>query len=184
VGDVADEITVKTQSLQAEITQWTGRLAKIPAQTDRHDEAYQRLVAAATNLIEYEQKVPQLRAEPARAATEKFVRTVLLVLAAEAAALAALAAIPNLVDWGWGWLFLLIPVCIAHGWGSRTPVRHGTHETQRLGTYVLGAGGALLAVVVTGLISAWFVIALLLAYALGGAMIGEPGTATKTEEQA
>ncbi|WP_406358500.1 hypothetical protein [Streptomyces sp. NBC_00658] len=66
MGDIADEITVTTQSMQSEITEWTGRLAKIPAQTDRHDEAYQRLVAAATNLIEYEKKVPQLRAEPAR----------------------------------------------------------------------------------------------------------------------
>ncbi|GAA2837558.1 hypothetical protein GCM10010441_72400 [Kitasatospora paracochleata] len=160
-----DKVSARFAQLQKDVGQRQASAAALAPGAAGRAEAFAELQAAADALLAYAARVPDLRQEPARRATEQFVMWTRRGAAA-AAALTAAGVIPGWV--AWGWLILLLPLTLAAlsaGWQATPLAKHRPHLRHRVSATLLAASTLLLSAVAFGAVSAWWVIASLAAAA-------------------
>ncbi|MGV9268084.1 hypothetical protein ACWDRR_25865 [Kitasatospora sp. NPDC003701] len=154
-----DGISARFAQLQRDVGRHHAAAAALEPGADGRQSAFDALLAAADSLLAYDAQVPGLRQEPARRATQAFVLWTSRG-AAVVAGLTAAAVIPGWVSWGW--LLLLIPFfcgTLAGGWQAVSLPKGRPHGRYRVSAVVRAAGVLLLSAVATGVLSAWWVIA-------------------------
>lgn len=160
--------------LQQKVGDCHTEVAKLTTGDDRFEAAYDRLVTAAAELVEFEKTVPGRLAEPARKASARIVAFSWGGQAALGAALIALIVVWDRSLW---WLVLLVPHVLATAAGAFQKVDTEGHRHRRNVALWLHVLGALVALVSLHLISAWFLIAILLGWTIvGGALLEDPDT--------
>lgn len=130
------------------------RLERQEEGTPHHDAAFHQLVAAAEAQIDYERRLPALLAEPTRARTERLLTWTLRAGAVEALALGV--AILAVRGPGPGWLLLPVVQLVAHLAAMSVPVDWRRHRIQRAAAALLVLGDVLAALIVTGIVHAWW----------------------------
>ncbi|MFE9445363.1 hypothetical protein ACFYO2_41890 [Streptomyces sp. NPDC006602] len=130
------------------------------------DEQYEQLVACAESLLEIERMLPGRLAQPKRERAEKVVKWSWRGQTVVAAAL--IAAVLALGHTAW-WLVLLIPHLVATlmGWSVTVTVeRFKEQRAISIGLHVLCL---LVALVALGVVSAWWIVAVLVGWVAVGA---------------
>jgi hypothetical protein len=146
------------------------RLKQLAPGDAAFDEQYEELVAHAAHLLEFEGLLPNRLAEPQRQRSEQIVKW--SWRAQTAVAVALIAAVFVLGHTAW-WLVLLIPHLLATMAGWRIKVTMAGHKQQRAVALGLHALCLLVAVVVLGVLSAWWIIAIVIGWVVvGGASEG------------
>ncbi|MEV0749822.1 hypothetical protein AB0I75_32215 [Streptomyces sp. NPDC050273] len=135
------------------------------SEDDVSDEVFDALVERAQALMTYEEQLPALLAEPQRLRSERIVFWSWRAQSAVAAALMGAALLLGHSGW---WLLLLVPHLVATfcGWQLKTTLKD--HLDRRYASIGLHVVTVLLALVVLGVISSWFLIAVLIGWALVG----------------
>ncbi|MEU2072276.1 hypothetical protein [Streptomyces anulatus] len=129
------------------------------------DEAFDGLMDRAQTLMAYEKQMPALLAEPERVRSEKVIFWSWRIQSAVAVAL-ILAF--RLLGYSNGWYALVVPHLVAtfFGWPLEATVKN--HLSLRTASIALHAVGALLVLIVLGVLSPWFIIALVIGWAFVG----------------
>lgn len=125
------------------------------------------MVQGAEELLAFEQTLPTLLAEPQRLRSAKIVRWSWRGQTAASTALITAVLVLDRTAW---WLLLLIPHLLATllGWSIQMTVQQ--HKQQRGIAVALHALCLLVILVALGVLSAWWIIAVLIGWALiGGA---------------
>jgi hypothetical protein len=137
------------------------------------DDAFETLVEHAQTLLAFEQQLPARLAEPQRLRSQKIIFWSWRIQSAVAVALTAAVFLLGHTAW---WLVLIIPHVLATfaGWSLKaTPKEHGARRKAAIGLHLLGV---LLVLVVLSVVSAWFIIAVLVGWAVvGGVCMDEQG---------
>lgn len=134
------------------------------------DEMFDALVERAQALMAYEERLPALLAEPQRRRSE---RIVFWSWRAESVVSAVLIAIALLVGHSGWWLLLLVPHLVATFWGWQLEATLKDHLARRYASIGLHVVTVLLALVVLGVISAWFLTAVLIGWAVVGGLASD-----------
>ncbi|MFD9286280.1 hypothetical protein ACFWD7_55815 [Streptomyces mirabilis] len=137
------------------------------------EEAFGTLMKRAETLLAFEQQLPARLVEPRRLRSQKVIYWSWRVQSSVAAAL--IVASHLLGHTGW-WLVLVLPHLLATfaGWSlEATLEEHLPRRTASIGLHLLGA---LLVLVVLGVVSPWFIAAVLVGWAaVGVAVLDERG---------
>ncbi|MFJ9521343.1 hypothetical protein ACIRPK_24210 [Kitasatospora sp. NPDC101801] len=154
-----DTVSARFAQLQKDVGQRHATAAALTPGADGRPQAFADLVTATDSLLTYAAQVPSLRAEPARRATEQFA----MWTRRGAAAITALTSAAVIPGWvAWGWLLLLLPLLLAtlgSGWKAQPLPKSRPHLRHRVSAALLAVCALLLAVVATGTLSAWWVLA-------------------------
>ncbi|WP_326693186.1 hypothetical protein OIE63_39350 (plasmid) [Streptomyces sp. NBC_01795] len=129
------------------------------------DEAFDALVGRAEELLAFEQQMPAKLAEPQRLRSEKVIFWSWRAQSGVAAALIAAVFLFGHTAW---WLALIIPHALATltGWSLKaSPKEHKARRKAAIGLHLVGV---LLVLVTLGVLSAWFIIAVLFGWAVVG----------------
>ncbi|MBC2908341.1 hypothetical protein, partial [Streptomyces cupreus] len=138
-----------------------------------YDDHYGELVERAEKLLAFEQELPTRIAEPQRLRSVAIVRWAWRLQTAVAAGLIAAAlALGHTARW----LVLLIPHLLATLMGWSIAVTGERHRQQRAIALALQAEGALVIVVVLGVLSPWWIIGILAGW-IGIGAFSEDGPA-------
>lgn len=142
------------------------------------DDAFEALVERAQRLLAFEQQqLPARLAEPQRLRSGRVIFWSWRVQSGLAATLIATVFLTGHTAW---WLVLIVPHLVATfaGWLLKaTPKEHRARKGAAIGLHLVGV---LLVLVVLGLVSAWFIIAVLAGWAMvGGACLDGQGAAGK-----
>ncbi|TLS45642.1 hypothetical protein FE633_12755 [Streptomyces montanus] len=160
---------------QARLRELGNRHARIKQLDPDEDAAsfesqYGELVACAAQLLEFERALPARLAEPQRERTEQIVKWSWRGESAVAVALMVAMVVLGHTIW---WLVLLIPHLLATlaGWSvTVTAVRHRKQRAVAIGLHALCL---LVGLVTLGVLSPWWITAILLAWlAIGVASEG------------
>ncbi|MEG9551672.1 hypothetical protein V5N34_26725 [Streptomyces baarnensis] len=129
------------------------------------DEAFDVLMERAQTLMMYETQMPALLAEPERARSEKIIFWSWRAQSAVAVALILTFRLLGYSDW---WYALVVPHLVAtfFGWPLKATVKN--HLSLRTASIALHAVGVLLVLIVLGVLSPWFIIALVIGWAFVG----------------
>ncbi|MFG3398845.1 hypothetical protein [Streptomyces parvus] len=129
------------------------------------DEAFDALMERARALMAYERQMPALLAEPERLRSEK---VIFWSWRAQSAVAVALIIAFRLLGYSDGWYALVVPHLVATfcGWPLKATVKN--HLARRTASLALHAVGALLVLIVLGILSPWFIIALVIGWAFVG----------------
>ncbi|MDI3408364.1 hypothetical protein [Streptomyces cavernicola] len=168
-------IELRHAELQRQIRDLHTQVAVSGPDDDEYDEKYARLVEVTGELLDFEQEMPALLAEPARASSE---RVVLWSWRGQAVVAAVLVALVFVLDRTWWWTLLLVPHFVGTVVGSLQKVRTEGHRALRhtaMGLHVLAV---LVALLFFGLLSMWFLIAIIIGWLLvGSSLIEDPKNA-------
>ncbi|MFF0170883.1 hypothetical protein [Streptomyces prasinus] len=167
------ELHEQHRTMTTDLAAQHGRVKAFDPDNAEFDGQYTALVERAEELLAFEQQLPARLAEPQRLRSASIVRWAWRAQTALAAALiiAALA----LGHTGW-WLVLLIPHLLATLMGWSITVTAQRHRQQRAIALVLQAQGVLVVLVVLGMLSPWWVIAVVLGW-LGIGAFSQDGPA-------
>ncbi|MEU5971955.1 hypothetical protein [Streptomyces globisporus] len=129
------------------------------------DEAFDALMERAQTLMAYEKQMPALLAEPERV---RSARIIYWSWRAQSAVAVALILAFRLLGYSDGWYFLVVPHLVAtfFGWPLKATTKN--HLARRNASLGLHAVGALIVLIVLGVASPWFIIALLIGWAVVG----------------
>ncbi|MFD3622458.1 hypothetical protein ACFWWT_46410 [Streptomyces sp. NPDC058676] len=141
--------------------------------TEEYDDHYIALVERAEELLTFEQALPVRLAEPQRLRSVAIVRWAWRFQTAVAAGLIVAALFLGHTAW---WLVLLIPHLVATLMGWSITVAAKRHRQQRAIALALQAEGALVILVVFGVLSPWWIIAVLAGW-IGIGAFSEDGPA-------
>ncbi|MCX4970825.1 hypothetical protein OHA98_39990 [Streptomyces sp. NBC_00654] len=131
------------------------------------DEAFDVLMEHAQTLMAYEKQMPAFLAEPERVRSQKVIFWSWRVQSAVAI---ALIFVLHLLGYSHGWYFLVVPHLVATfcGWPLEATVKN--HLARRSASIVLHAMGVVLVLVV---LSPWFIVALLIGWAVIGTAVSD-----------
>ena len=127
------------------------------------DSEFEALVEHARTLLAFEQQLPARLAEPQRLRSERIIFWSWRVQSGVAAALIAAVLLFGHTAW---WLALVVPHLLATlaGWSLKaTPKEHRDRRGAAIGLHFVGV---LFVLVVLGVLSAWFTIAVLVGWAV------------------
>lgn len=139
------------------------------------DEAFEELVERAQALLTFEEQLPGRLAEPQRLRSQKVIFWSWRIQSGLALALIAAVFLTGHTLW---WLLLILPHLAATfaGWSLKATPKE--HQARRKAAIGLHAVGVLFVLVVLGVVSAWFITAVLVGWAVvGGACLDEQGAA-------
>ncbi|MEU3290323.1 hypothetical protein [Streptomyces longwoodensis] len=141
------------------------------------DGHYTAMVQGAEELLAFEQMLPTRLAEPQRLRSAKIVRWSWRGQTAVAIALITAVLVLDRTAW---WLVLLIPHLLATLLGWSIKVTAQQHKQQRGIAFALHALCVLVILVALGVLSAWWIIAVLIGWAfIGGACADAPQQGAK-----
>lgn len=141
------------------------------------DEQYEQLMACAEHLLEFERLLPARLAEPRRDRAEQVVKW---SWRGETAVVAALIAAVFVLGHSAWWLVLLIPHLLAALLGWLVKVTADGYKQQRAIAIGLHALCLLVVLVTLGVLSAWWVVAVVVGWiAVGVASEGTPQQGAK-----
>ncbi|TKS96265.1 hypothetical protein [Streptomyces lasalocidi] len=141
------------------------------------DGQYTAMVQGAEELLAFEQMLPMRLAEPQRLRSAKIVRGSWRGQTAVAIALITTVLVLDRTAW---WLVLLIPHLLATLLGWSIKVTPQQHKQQRGIAFALHALCVLVILVALGVLSAWWIIAVLIGWAfIGGACADAPQQGAK-----
>ncbi|MFG2979261.1 hypothetical protein ACGFYY_40530 [Streptomyces sp. NPDC048331] len=165
MGSTERELNQEHQVLRQTLGERHARVVRLDQDDVAFDAEYGQLVAEARRLIDFERQLPARLAEPKRERSEQFVRWSWRAEAGVAAVLIAAVFILGNTAW---WLVLLVPHLLATLGGCTikvTAARHAVQTKVAAGLHVL----CLLVTLVTlGVLSAWFIIAILVGWLVIG----------------
>jgi hypothetical protein len=162
-----DTIDSEVGRLQEQIRLERAGLAQIPAGQPGHNDALQRVWQATEALLDYEQRIPDLREAPLRRASLLVVVWCGRLLVAVAVGVVVAVAVGQV---SWGWLLVIVPalaIGVLLGWGVDVTARH---KVQRAWALALLGSGILAALIAFGQVSGWFTTAVLVVWV--GAFFG------------
>ncbi|MGW2183112.1 hypothetical protein ACWCXX_34670 [Streptomyces sp. NPDC001732] len=160
--------------LQQKVGASHAEVLKHDVDDDRFAAEYARLVNTVTELVEFEETIPGLLAEPERRRSERIVTWSWRAQAAVGAVLIALVFVLDRSAW---WLVLLVPHFAATVAGCFQKVDAEQHRDRRFGAIALHVVALLMALISLSVISRWFIIAA----AIGWLLVA--GSSTDTEEK-
>ncbi|MFB6945642.1 hypothetical protein ACFWGL_36425 [Streptomyces sp. NPDC060286] len=140
------------------------------------DEAFDVLVERAQTLMSYETQMPALLAEPERVRSQKVIFWSWRAQSAVAIALIIAFRLLGYSDW---WYALVVPHLVATFCGWRLEATVKNHLAWRNASIGLHVVGALLALIVLGVLSLWFIVALLIGWAIVGTTVADGQEAGK-----
>ncbi|MFF5338510.1 hypothetical protein [Streptomyces sp. NPDC013181] len=140
------------------------------------DQAFDILVERAQALMAYEKQMPALLAEPQRLRSQKVIFWSWRVQSAVAIGLILAFRLLGYSDW---WYALIVPHLVGTFCGWRLEATAKNHLARRNASIALHAGGALLVLVVLGVLSPWFIVALLIGWAFVGTAVADEQGAGK-----
>ncbi|MFJ9195868.1 hypothetical protein [Streptomyces globisporus] len=134
------------------------------------DEAFDALMERARALMAYEKQMPALLAEPERLRSEK---VIFWSWRAQSAVAVALIIAFRLLGYSDGWYALVVPHLVGtfFGWPLKATVKN--HLARRNASIGLHAVGVLLVLIVLGVLSPWFIVALLIGWAAVGTAVAD-----------
>ncbi len=140
------------------------------------DEVFDALVERAQALMAYEGRLPALLAEPQRLRSERIIFWSWRVQSAVAAALIVTSLLLGHSAW---WLLLLVPHLVGTflGWPLKATAKD--HLIRRHASFGLHVVTVLLALVVLGAVSAWFLAVVLIGWAVVGGLASDSQGAGK-----
>ncbi|MFF5170544.1 hypothetical protein ACFY25_33425 [[Kitasatospora] papulosa] len=164
-----------------EVHQWHQKLAR--ALADQHartnvqdddegvqDEAFDVLMERAQALMAYEQKMPALLAEPQRLRSQK---VIFWSWRAQSAVAIALIIVFRLLGYSDGWYALVVPHLVGTFCGWRLDATVKNHLARRNASIALHVVGALLVLIVLGVLSPWLIVAFLIGWAVVGTAVAD-----------
>jgi hypothetical protein len=160
VADTERELHEQHQNLTRDLAGRYARLKAAGPEDAGFDEQYADVVERAERLLAFEEQLPAKLAEPQRLRSAKIVRWSWRAQTGVAGAL--IVAVFALGHTGW-WLLLLIPHLVGTllGWPITVSARH---RQQRAAAMALHGQGALVGLVVLSVLSAWWIIAIVLGW--------------------
>ncbi|MFJ2407078.1 hypothetical protein ACIOUE_37925 [Streptomyces xanthochromogenes] len=123
-----ESIDQQHATLQQQVRGLHDKLVACDPDEDRYNTEYERLVQATRELLSFEQRMPDLLAEPERASSE---RVVLWSWRTQAVVAAVLVALVFILDRTWWWLVLLVPQFVGVLSGSFQKIGAKEHRTRR-----------------------------------------------------
>ncbi|MFF8423112.1 hypothetical protein [Streptomyces sp. NPDC015680] len=140
------------------------------------DEAFDILMERAQALMAYEKQMPALLAEPERVRSEKVIFWSWRIQSAVAI---VLILVFRLLGYSDGWYALVVPHLVATfcGWPLKATVKN--HLARRAASIALHAVGVLLVLIVLGVLSPWFIVALVIGWAFVGTAVADGQEAGK-----
>ncbi|MGW1412517.1 hypothetical protein [Streptomyces sp. NPDC002403] len=130
----------------------------------------------AQALMAYEKQMPALLAEPERVRSEKVIFWSWRVQSAVAIALILAFRLLGYSD---GWYALVMPHLVGTFYGWRLEATVKNHLARRTASIALHAVGALLVLVVLGVLPPWFIVAFLIGWAFVGTAVADGQEAEK-----
>ncbi|WP_158689438.1 hypothetical protein [Streptomyces viridosporus] len=164
------ELTMRHRSMLEDLAAQQARVEALDPDRAEFDQQYAALVERAQELLAFEQQLPHLLAEPQRLRSAGIVRWGWRAQTALAAALIITALALGHTAW---WLVLLLPHLLATLTGWSITVTAQRHRQQRVIALALQAQGVLVVLVVLGVLSFWWIIAVLLGWFGIGALSQE-----------
>jgi hypothetical protein len=155
LSDIQDEIDRTYTEHQAAIRASRRKLEGLDPEDPRYDRLLSQVVSGVNELLAFEATIPARREEPARLRSERIVTWTVRLQAAVAVVLAA-GAIP-----GWytrTWLLVPLMLLAVAVTGYANDIRPQTHMLQRIGAVGCNILGVLVGLLVTGLLTAWFLM--------------------------
>ncbi|WP_431040460.1 hypothetical protein ACQUSR_00110 [Streptomyces sp. P1-3] len=165
MGSNERELNQEHQRLRKALSERHVRVSRLEQNDVAFDAEYEKLVAEAERLIHFERQLPARLAEPQRERSERFVRWSWRAEVAVAAAL--ITAVFVLENSAW-WFVLLVPHLLATLAGWTVKVTIAQHAYQRRAAAGLHVLCLLVALVSLGVLSAWFIIAILFGWIVIG----------------
>ncbi|MFF9593828.1 hypothetical protein ACF1FX_32370 [Streptomyces sp. NPDC014646] len=161
MGSTESDLHQERRLLHEALGERHARVAQLDQDDAAFDAEYEQMVAEAERLLEFDRQLPARLAEPQRERSEQFVRWSWRGQSALAAAL--IGAVFLLGNTAW-WLVLLVPHLLATFQGWKTAVTADRHDHQRRVAIGLHLLGLLVALVSLGVLSAWFITAVLIGW--------------------
>ncbi|TVL91297.1 hypothetical protein CD790_18885 [Streptomyces sp. SAJ15] len=155
------ELHEQHRSMTKELAARHARVKERDPDDPENDNQYTELVERAEELLEFEQQLPARLAEPQRLKSASIVRWAWRVQTAVAVGLAIAALALGHTAW---WLVLLIPHLAATLMGWSITVTAKQHKQQRTIAVALQVEGLLVVLVVLGVISPWWIIAIVIGW--------------------
>ncbi|WP_367318205.1 hypothetical protein [Streptomyces sp. HUAS ZL42] len=143
------------------------RLKQLGPDDASFGDQYEQLVAGAVQLLEFERAMPDRLAEPHRQRSEQIVKWSWRGESAVATALIAAVFVLGHTAW---WMVLLIPHLLATLLGWTLTVTTVRHKQQRAVAIALHVLCLLVALVSLGVLSAWWIIAIVVGWIAIGAL--------------
>ncbi|OCC07750.1 hypothetical protein A3Q37_06494 [Streptomyces sp. PTY087I2] len=140
-------------------------LSRTTTRVPRTTRYFDALMDRAQTLIAYEKQMPTLLAEPEQARSARIIYWSWRIQSAVAIALIFVFRLLGHSD---GWYFLVVPHLVAtfFGWLLQATVKN--HLSRRDASLGLHAVGVLLILIVLGILSPWFIVAILIGWAVVG----------------
>ncbi|MFF7449808.1 MULTISPECIES: hypothetical protein [unclassified Streptomyces] len=165
------------RAMTSDLASRHARVKELDVDDAEFDGQYTAMVQGAAELLAFEQTLPTRLAEPQRLRSAKIVRWSWRGQTAVSIALITADLVLDRTAW---WLLLLIPHVLATllGWSIKVTVQQ--HKQQRGIAFALHALCVLVILVALGVLSAWWIIAVLIGWALiGGACADAPQQGAK-----
>ncbi|MGW3036450.1 hypothetical protein ACWDCB_35215 [Streptomyces sp. NPDC001178] len=177
MGGAEQELEQQYEQLREKVGERRAEVLKHSPRDDQFAAEYARLVNVTGKLVEFEKALPVRLAEPARRLSTRIVHWSWAGQAVVAAALIGVVFVSDRSGW---WLVLLVPHLAATVVGAFQTVDAGRHLFRRKVAIGLHAVGVLVVLVSLRVISMWFLIAILIGWALvGGALMDDTETGQK-----
>ncbi|NNN32181.1 hypothetical protein HLK59_17795 [Streptomyces sp. S3(2020)] len=177
MGGAEQELEQQYRQLREKVGERRAEVLKHSPRDDQFAAEYARLVSVTGKLVEFEKALPARLAEPARRLSTRIVRWSWVGQAVVAAALISAVFVWDHSGW---WLVLLVPHLAATVAGAFQTVDAVRHWFRRKVAIGLHAVGVLVVLVSLRVISLWFLIAILIGWALlWSAVLDETGTSAK-----
>ncbi|MGQ4459251.1 hypothetical protein [[Kitasatospora] papulosa] len=140
------------------------------------DGAFDLLMECAQALMAYEQNMPARLAEPQRLRSQ---RVIFWSWRIQSGVAIALIIVFRLLGYSDGWYALVVPHLVGTLCGWRLDATVKNHLARRNASIALHAVGALLVLIVLGVLSPWFIVAFLIGWAVVGTAVADGQEAGK-----
>ena len=161
MSDSARDVQAEYDTLQRQIAGNCDEIEDLEPGELEFNRVYDQLVRSTQRLIALDGELPTRLAEPGRWLSQRIVRWSWPGQAAVATVLGVLVVV---ADWSLWWLPLLIPHLLATLAGCRQNVTAEQHLERRYLAYGLNAIGLLIVLMVTGVLSAWLTILVIIGW--------------------
>ncbi|MCZ7430137.1 hypothetical protein [Streptomyces sp. WMMC1477] len=165
-----EQIRSEYAGLQQQIAGYCEEIEDLEQGELEFNRVYDQLVRSTRQLVAADAELPAKLAEPGRHLSERVVRWSWRGQAALGAMLAVVAAVPASWSPSAWWLLLIIPHTAAALAGSRIRVPARGHMDLRAAAIVLHPVCALVIAIVTGLVSAWWILAVAVGWVVVGGL--------------
>lgn len=167
------DLNEQHRTMAADLAARHARIKELDPDDPGFDGQYTALVERAGELLAFEGRLSARLAEPQRLRSASIVRWAWRAQTAVAVALIIAALALGHTAW---WLVLLIPHLLATLMGWPVTVTAKRHHQQRIVAFALQAQGVLVVLVVLGVLSPWWIIAVVIGW-IGIGAFSEHGPA-------